>query len=525
MVTQNNTGSLRVYLTGVISGLFFFAMCGAVLAQQNRGAVVQTSPVEKMSSPNFSVIGGSVVAGNPIAITASLSAKVELNNLRIGDLVKAGDVIAKQDALEIIHQLRIHRSELEATRNEIASLTANLEYEESLLILVQAQLALLKKRSEFAQKLAQSNAISIENAENAEIALNAVRQQSVSRNKTLSELNFSIKLLSGTEERLMLQIDKLEKDISDATLKSPVDGQIISLFSEQSGFARQGDMIASIRTETGYEVELDLPVKYLPFMKSAKQVRARSQTGDSFMLSLRVILPEENRRTASRLTRLSFKEDVIDSVRANGAQIDVLVPSSKRQELLVISQDAVVPVAGGHVVFVFDKGIAKRQAVRLGSALGERIIVTAGLQAGELVITRGNEGLDDGAAVKQGEIAKREVPNAQGSSAEQANTPQPIPTELADDAKTWLLKWQTSRGEQSAELELSSKASLYDNELVLVTRKDGAVYFDTELVLPFGIVTLSFALTPADDTLNGTVILSGLPNGREVEMDVTGTAK
>ena len=43
--------------------------------------------------------------------------------------------------------------------------------------------------------------------------------------------------------------------------------------------------------------------------------------------------------------------------------------------------------------------------------------------------------------------------------------------------------------------------------------------------LPFGIVTLSFALTPADDTLNGTVILSGLLNGREVEMDVTGTAK
>ena len=524
MVTQNNTCSWRVYLTGVISGIFFFALCGAVLAQQNRGAIVQTSPVEKMTSPNFSVIGGYVVAGNPIAITASLSAKIELNNLRIGDLVKAGDVIAKQDAFEIIHQLRIHRSELEATRNEIASLTANLEYEESLLLLVQEQLALLKQRAEFAQKLAQSNAISIENAENAEIALNAVRQQLVSRNKTLSELNFSIKLLSGTEEQLMLQIDKLEQDISDATLKSPVDGQIISLFSDQSGFARQGDMIASIRTEMGYEVEIDLPVKYLPFMKSAKQVRARSQTGDSFMLSLRVILPEENRRTASRLTRLSFKEDVVDSVRSNGAQIDVLVPSSKQQELLVIPQDAVVPVTGGHVVFVFDRGIAKRQTVRLGSALGERIIVTAGLQAGELVITRGNEGLDDGAAVKQGKIPKREVPNAQGSS-EQANTSQPIPTELADDAKTWLLKWQTSRGEQSAELELSSKASLYNKAPVLVIRKDGLVYLDTELVLPFGIVTLSFALAPGDDTLNGTVILSGLPNGREVEMDVTGTAK
>ena len=54
-------------------------------------------------------------------------------------------------------------------------------------------------------------------------------------------------------------------------------------------------------------------------------------------------------------------------------------------------------------------------------------------------------------------------------------------------------------------------------------RRDGAVYFDTELVLPFGIVTLSFKLTPTSNSMNGIVILSGLPNGREVQMDVTGT--
>ena len=524
MVTHNNTGSLRVCLTGVISGLFLFATCNIVLAQQNRGTMVQTSPAEKMTSPNFSLMGGSVVAGNPVAITASLSAEIELNNWRLGDLVKAGDVIAEQNPHEFIHQLRIHESELEATQNEIASFSANLEYEKSLLSLVKEQLVLLKQRLEYAQKLAQSNIISIENVENAEIALNAVRQQLVLRNKKLSEINFSIKRLSETEERLMLQIDKLERDISEATLKSPVDGQIISLFSMQSGFARQGDIIANIRTEKGYEVELDLPVKYLPFIKSTRLVKARSQTGDSFMLSLRVILPEENRRTVSRLTRLSFNEDIIDSVRSNGAQIDVLVPSSATQELIVIPQDAVVPVVGGHVVFVFDNGIARRQAVRLGNALEERIIVNAGLQEGELVITRGNEGLDDGAAVRQVEIPRREAPNSQGSS-DQTSTPQSIPTELADDAKSWLLKWQTPRGEQSGKLELSGKAVLYNNVPVMATRKDGLVYFDTELVLPFGIAMLSFALTPTDNTLNGTVILSGLPNGKEVEMDVTGAPK
>ena len=321
---------------------------------------------------------------------------------------------------------------------------------------------------------------------------------------------------------MLLQIKKIEQDIIESTLKSPVKGRIMSLFSEQIGFARQGDEIASIRTKEGYEVELDLPVKYIPFVKSEGQLRARSQSGERLMLSLRVILPEENRRTSSRFARLSFDDDISDDIRTNGAQIDVLVPSSEVKELLVIPQDAVIPVAGGHVVFVFDQGVAKRQAVRLGAAIDERITVNSGLQEGELVIIRGNEGLDDGAAVKRGKIPKRDVPNQQ-KNAEKVEDEKEMPTELADDAKTWLLKWQTSRGEQTGKFQLSSKGSLYNDKPVLVIRRDGAVYFDTELVLPFGIVTLSFELTPTSNSMNGIVILNGLPNGKEVQMDVTGT--
>ena len=523
MSSQINAGILRVCLSTMIFASLWLTTSSSVFAQQNRGAIVQAERVEKMTLPNFTQIGGSVVAGDPFFITASLTAKIVMKDWQIGDPVKAGDIIAKQDTFLIEHQLQIHRSELEATENEIASLNEDLKYEKSLLSLTQEQLVLLDRRAEFAKKLAQSNAISFENSENAQIALNAAQQQLVNRNKTQSELKYSLKRLIVTEERLRLQIKKLEQDLSDATLKSPVDGQIILLFSEKIGFARQGDMIASIRTDEGYGVELDLPVKYLPFINSESQLRARSLSGENFMLSLRAILPEENRRTASRLTKLSFDGEVLGSIRANGAQINVLVPSTEVQELLVIPQDAVVPVAGGHVVFVFDNGIAKRQAVRLGSAIDERIIVNSGLQAGELVITRGNEGLDDGAAVKQGKIPKRDVPNMSNDTS-QAEKAEEIPTELADDAKKWLLKWQSSRGEQSGRLELSSKASLYNDKPVLVTRKNDTVYFDTELVLPFGIVTLSFELVSTPNSMNGTVILSGLPNGREVQMDVTGTA-
>ena len=522
MISQKIDVKSRVGIFIIIAVLLCLFMSNSLFAQQNRGAIVQVDRVEKMMIPNYDEIGGHVVAGDPVSVTASSTAKIEIHELQIGDLVKAGDIIAKQDTFLIEHQLKIHLAELETTKNEIASLKKNLEHENSLLSLITEQLALLYQRAEYTKKLAKGNAISFENAENAEIAVNAARQQLIIREKEKNELNYSLKRLAMAEKSLLIQIKKLEQDILDATLTSPVNGQIISLFSEQIGFARQGDEIASIRTKEGYEVELDLPVKYLPFIKSEVPLKARSQTGERLMLSLRVILPEENRRTSSRFARLSFNGDISEDIRSNGAQIDVLVPSSEIKELLVIPQDAVIPVAGGYVVFVFDQGVAKRQAVRLGAAIDDRITVKTGLQEGELIITRGNEGLDDGVAVKQGKMPKRDITNQQKST-ENTVDQKEIPTELADDAKTWLLKWQTSRGEQTGKFQLSSKASLYNEEPVLVTRRDGAVYFDTELVLPFGIVTLSFELIPTFTSMNGIVILSGLPNGKEVQMDVTGT--
>ena len=528
MYPQIKIGLSRFLYIVVMLGLVFPLFSKYVFAQQNRGVIVQTERVQLMTLPNLITIGGAVIAANPVAVTASLTAKIKMLDLQIGDMVSAGDVIAQQDTSELEHQLLVHQSELETTQNEIASLRVNLDFETSLILLVEEQITLVRKRAEYAKKLAQSNAISLEDAENAQISLNTVRQQLIMRNKTLTEIGSTIRQLELTEAQLSFTIDKLKQDLKNATLTSPVNGQIISLFAEQSGFAREGDMIAKIRTEQGYEVEIDLPVKYASFLRPNEPIFARTQNGENIKLSLSVILPEENRRTASRITRLHFLDEVPEVARSNGAQIDVLVPSSTIEELLVIPQDAIVPVSGGHIVFVFDEGVARRQAVKLGSAIDGAMIITSGLQPGELVITRGNEGLNDGAAVKQGKIPTRKVPSAEdragsdfgGSAANMA-----VPTELAEDARSWLLKWQTNRGEQSGIFVLSSKASLYNDEPVLVTKKNEKIYFDTDLVLPFGIITLSFALSPAPDSLNGTVILSGLPNGREVEIDVSGSSQ
>ena len=136
MINQIIDGKSRVCVFTIITVLVCLIISSPLSAQRNRGTTVQVDRVEKMTIPNYTEIGGYVVAGDPISVTASSTAKIQINELQIGDLVKVGDIIAKQDTFLIDHQLKIHLSELETTRNEIAYLTKNLEYENSLLSLI-----------------------------------------------------------------------------------------------------------------------------------------------------------------------------------------------------------------------------------------------------------------------------------------------------------------------------------------------------------------------------------------------------
>ena len=63
-------------------------------------------------------------------------------------------------------------------------------------------------------------------------------------------------------------------------------------------------------------------------------------------------------------------------------------------------KDAVIPVAGGHIVYLAINGRAKRQPVKIGAAVASGFIVKSGLAAGDVVVTRGNEQLSDGKTIE-----------------------------------------------------------------------------------------------------------------------------
>ena len=203
-----------------------------------------------------------------------------------------------------------------------------------------------------------------------------------------------------TKNRLLAQIKQLDADIAATTLRSQSNGQIIYLLDDKRGFAREGDVIARILDPSVFEVEVEVPVSQLPFLQDVNIINARTLGGYQLDLTMRVILPVQNTRTATRIVRFSTSTPPAEAMLANNATVTVQIPITSPSPVIIVPKDAVIPIAGGHIVYLAVDGRAKRQPIKLGAAVSSGFIVRSGLAAGAVVVTHGNEQLSDGKSIE-----------------------------------------------------------------------------------------------------------------------------
>lgn len=515
----------------ISSSLVAFSLMGALSAPQvawaqaAKGVAVSTAYVEEEIVSNTTKTPAAIVAPSAMVISSLRGDMVTIEDLQIGAFIRKGTKIAAQNDDDLLIQKQLLSLQIKDAQAQLSQIAKNLDYETQLLAVAESQLVLVTQKAERAAQLVAKKALSVEAAETTQSAQLNASQQVILRKQGIDRLAASKTQTERSVARLSLQLEQVARDIEQATYRAPENGLILALPNYKTGFARQGDVLARIQGFRGFEVEAEVPSAYLVFLQAAPQVEALDGQGNALSLTFRTALPQEDRRTATRPVRFRINGELPRTSAADGARVDIQIPIRQPEAALLVPQDAIVPVAGGHIVFVFDEGKAVRQIVRLGGTVGGNVIILSGVEAGERVVIKGNEGLSDGVAIKEGTPPKRNVPNGQDVAQEAPQEEAPLETELADDAVTWLLEWKTNRGDSSAELQLSSKANLYDGEPVRVKKDGDKIIFDAEVVLPFGILTFSFDGTITGETMAGTVTLSGLPNGRTPEFDFTGKVK
>jgi RND family efflux transporter MFP subunit len=91
---------------------------------------------------------------------------------------------------------------------------------------------------------------------------------------------------------------------------------------------------------------------------------------------------------------------------AAGTPVQVEIQTEEHEGVLVVPASAVVREGDEAVVFVAEDKKAKRRIVEVGLSDGEHVEIVKGLKAGELVITKGQNGLPDDAEISTGDEAK-----------------------------------------------------------------------------------------------------------------------
>lgn len=401
--------------TALILSAIWLAISAASIDFANAQSYGRSAKVETQSATQQRVapqtrIQGRVKTGIMEIVTAPAAGTVRLTEVRIGDIVIQGQKLAEQDSTKLRYQQRLLELQKQETETRIRQLTADIELEEQLGRVAEEKLTLLAARLARAEKLRASQTISSEAFDTTKSAFLAAREQSLLRDRARAQLRAQRDTAILTAEQLGVQIQELADDLAKAVINSPVQGQIFKLAEANALYMREGEEIARIRTDTGFEVEADIPADYLRFLSPADAIEAEIETASSIaiadniliQLKLRAILPTQNSRTSTRPVRFIPVNGLPALAQAENTALNLRIPTSAPEKLITISQDALVPVNGGYVVFVANQGRAEQRIVTLGGVVQDKVVILDGIRAGESVITKGNEILSDGSEIATG---------------------------------------------------------------------------------------------------------------------------
>ena len=253
-----------------------------------RAPRVELAEIKTMVLSDFADVQGRVIEGPWYSVTATTDAVTNINGIRLGDSVNAGDVIATQDSAQLELQLKKVQAKLRETELKLADSHAELQTEAELLAVSEAQAALLAGKAKRAEGLVANNALA---ADAAEMALNAsmtanlsllARRSSIARKKTQRDI-FKV-----TIDQINAEITQLLKDIEATKLRAEIDGQVTFIANYRRGFARKGEVVAKITDLNSFEIEAEIPEKYISYLENTKTVSAYSLDGNQIDVALRV---------------------------------------------------------------------------------------------------------------------------------------------------------------------------------------------------------------------------------------------
>jgi RND family efflux transporter MFP subunit len=364
--------------------LIAVAGCAAGSLAQGRPAGVVVDVVRESQISDTRPVIGRLVASVRSQIASRIAGVVQTVAVRVGDRIKRGQVLVQIDTT--------------LAEIEKRSAMAARKVAEAGVAVAQAKLKLAKQTFERQSKLQGSTAFSRSRFEDLRQAMAQARSE-------LAQAEASVGNTAA-------QIARADYTLAHAVITAPFDGVVIARSAQPGQYVQLGSTIAILLDTSNLEIDADVPTSLVSGLRPGQKIQAHFDEGPETVAIVRAVVPVDNVSTRTRSVR--FRVDLShlsDAFVATGKTLTLAVPASASRKVLTVSKDALVQAGPGWMVFVAVDNKAEPRPIGIGQSVSDRIEVTSGLKAGELVVVRGNERLRPGQPLKIRRAAPAQRPN------------------------------------------------------------------------------------------------------------------
>lgn len=345
-----------VFHPALAAGMPAVGAAGDAIVEFIPGDLVTLTPGEARRTVTFS---GTLIALNTALVKAKIAGELLNVDARQGQLVKAGQVVARIDPTDVQARLNARMADVEVAK---------------------AQLALAEKNRDSQQALLEKSFIS-KNAFDS----------------TQSSYDVALARLRVAEAELV----SARKALSDAALVAPISGVVSDRYAEPGERVALDARVMGIVDLSRLEIEASIPASAIGLVRVGQSVDFRVDGfGDrKFQGKVSRISPATVPGTRSISIYIAL-ENPGNTLRAGlFAQGELLV--SRAENVLLAPAAAVREEGGTPFVYVVSGNVLKRRAVQvLKEGPDAPVRIVSGLSAGEQIV-RGNLGqLRDGASIR-----------------------------------------------------------------------------------------------------------------------------
>lgn len=352
-------------------------------------ARLRVAEVERGTLTRDAAVQGRVVAANHPRLFSPVRGTVALD-VRAGDLVTAGQVLARIESPELAAELDGERSALVSAESELArqriaarqrAVRNRQEVERLSVAAAAAERELARAKTLGEQGLL--NRVEMDRAEDAvtlsRLALEQARQQAA---LDAEAAEFELADAAARVARQRMAVEELGRRTGELAVRSPFDGLVGTVEVDDRDAVAENQALLSVVDLSRYEVEVGIPEVY----------------ADDVAAGTRAVVIYDGRPIGAEVTavspavaggqvegRVAFREPAPPGLRQN-QRVSVRLVFDRRDDVLKVPRGPFYESGGGRAIYVLDDGLAVRREIETGAVSVSEVEVAAGLAEGETVV-------------------------------------------------------------------------------------------------------------------------------------------